>query len=448
MYRSFHQRRFCIGVFLGCLLLPWLLQAQVAITLDRSSIPAGEAAQLTVSVEGSDLNSYPEIPPVDGLSFAQASIRQTFQSVNGVNASKINISYHVRTSKPGAFTIGPVKVKAGGKVHQSQPVMLTVTPAAKAAAPPAEEANKQAFLQLSTPKRELYVGEVFPLEVNLFFQNARGEMPQVKSDGFSLSAQPLHTQDRVRLPNGIYQRHNFRYVAKALKTGDQELGPAQCNLQVQIPVRDVDPVFGGMIQSYRFQAMNVKSEVLNLKVMPLPEAGRPASFNGALGRFTFRTVATKNEVAVGDPVILQVEIGGAGTWDSVQLPPTDDWRDFKIYPPNSEFKPLDDLGIQGVKRFELVVVPENSAVKEIPAMAFSFFDTDARKYQTINVAAIPLKVRASSGAPAQPTVTSGTVKAASEEPAAAKDILHIKPHLGTVMGIQAPAVASPWFWGL
>ncbi len=443
------QRRLCLGVFLGCLLLPWLLRAQVSVTLDRSSVTAGDVAMLTVSVDGSDLNSYPEIPAVEGLSFQQAAFRQNFQSVNGVNTSKINISYQVRTSKPGTFTIGPVKVKAGGQVHQSQTVTLTVTPSVKGATTPAaEEANKQAFLQLAAPKQELYVGEIFPLEVNLFFQNARGEMPQVKADGFSLSAQPLHTQNRVRLPNGIYQQHTFRYAAKALKTGAQELGPAQCNLQVQTPVRDVDPVFGGMILNYRYQSMSLKSEALNLKVMPLPEAGRPASFNGALGRFSFRTAATKNEVAVGDPVILQVEIGGTGTWDSVQLPPTDDWRDFKIYPPNSEFKPLDDLGIQGVKRFELVVVPENSAVKEIPAMAFSFFDTDARKYQTINVAAIPLKVRASSGAPAQPTVTSGAVKAASEEPAAAKDILHIKPHLGTVMGIRAPAVASPWFWGL
>lgn len=446
MYRPFFQRWWRAGVFLGCLLLPWLLQAQVTISLDRSSVSAGEAAQLTVSIDGTDLNSYPEIPPIAGLSYTQSRAVSSTVLINGVKKSKIEIGYQVTTTKEGEFTIGPVKVKTGGQFHQSNAVKLKVT--AASAANPAAEASKVAFLQLKVPKKEFYLGEIFPLEMNLYFQNARGEVPQLNTEGLLFSPQPRHTQNRVRLANGIYQQHTFRYAVKVLKTGDLNLGPALSNLEVQIPVQEADPLFGGMIQRYRSQPMTVRSETVGVKVLPLPEEGKPTSFNGAIGRFNFRLSSTKNEVAVGDPVILQVEISGQGAWDAVQLPPLDDWRDFKIYPPNSEFKPQDDLGIQGVKRFELVVVPENSAVKEIPAMAFSFFDTDARKYQTINMAAIPLKVRASSGAPVQPTVTSGAVKGANEEPAAAKDILHIKPHLGTVLTVTAPAVASPWFWGL
>lgn len=446
MYRPYFQRWLFAGVFLGCLLLPWLLRAQVSISLDRSSVAVGEMAQLRVTIDLSDLNSYPEIPPVAGLGFAQNSSLASSVIVNGAKKARLEFGYQVTTTKEGEFTIGPVKVKAGGQFHQSNAVKLKVT-AAKAANPEAE-ANRVAFLQLNVAKKEFYLGEMLPLELSLYFQNARGEVPQLNTEGFLFSAQPRHTQNRVRMANGVYQQHTFRYAIKALKTGDLTLGPAQSNLEVQIPVQEADPLFGGMIQRYRSQPMTVRSEAVGVKVLPLPEEGKPASFNGAIGRFNFRLSSTKNDVAVGDPVILQVEISGQGAWDAVQLPPMDDWRDFKVYPPNSEFKPLDDLGIQGLKRYELVVVPENSAVKEIPALAFSFFDTDARKYQTINVAAIPLKVRASSGAPVQPTVTSGTVKAAGEEPAAAKDILHIKPHLGTVLTVTAPAVASPWFWGL
>jgi len=327
-------------------------------------------------------------------------------------------------------------------------VALKVVEGAAPAAQPADIASKLAFLQLKAPKQEIYMGEIFPVEMSLYFQSARAEMPQLKSDGFSLSSPPLQTQNRVRLPNGVFQQYIWRYAAKALKTGELNLGPAQCKLEVQIPIQDVDPFFGNLMTRYRSQPMTIASETLTMKVLPLPEVGRPESFNGAIGRFSFQAKATKSDVTVGDPIIVQVDINGVGTWDSVQLPPMDSWRDFKIYPPNSAFKPLDDLGIQGVKSFELVVVPENTGVKEIPAIAFSYFDTDLRQYQTINVAAIPLRVRASSGAPAQPTVTSGNVQPAANEPPPAKDILHIKPHFGTTVSLAAPALGSPWFWAV
>ena len=435
-------------MFLGCLLLPWLLLAQVDISLSRSTIAVGESASLTVSINSSDLESAPQVPSVDGLTIVQSSASQSVNIINGVRTVSIKIGYSVSASREGEFTLGPVSVQAGGKQLKSQTVVLKVTAATAPSTPQGVDVSKVAFIQLQVAKQEVYMGEVFPVEMNLFFQNARAEMPQLKTDGFSLSSPPLHTQGRVRLPNGIFQQHTFRQAGKALKTGELELGPAQSKMDIQVPVQEVDPFFGNLIQRYRSQPMTVKSDVIKLKVLPLPEEGRPQSFNGAIGRFNFQATAAKNEVVVGDPVILQVSVTGVGTWDSVQLPLMDSWHDFKIYPPNSEFKPLDDLGIQGVKNFELVVVPENSGVKEIPAMAFSYFDTDARQYQIINLKPIPLKVRASSGAPVQPTVSSGEVKAAADEPAAAKDILHIKPHFGTSVSLSAPALGSPWFWAV
>jgi hypothetical protein len=434
------------GVFLGCLLLPWLLLAQVSVSLNRSTIAVGESAMLTVSIQSSDLESAPQVPPVDGLNITQSSASQSVSIVNGVRTVSIKIGYTLSAAREGEFTIGPVKVRAGGSELKSQTVVLKVTAATNPSSPQSVDMSKAAFIQLQTTKQEVYLGEVFSVEMNLYFQNAQAEMPQMKTDGFSLSSPPLHTRGQVRLPNGDFQQHTFRQSAKALKTGDMELGPAQSKMEVKVPVEEVDPFFGNLIRRYRSFPLTVKSDVVKLKVLPLPEAGRPDSFNGAIGKFNFRATAAKHEVAVGDPVILQVAVTGMGTWDSVQLPPMDGWRDFKIYPPNSEFKPLDDLGIQGVKNFELVVVPENSGVKEIPAMSFSFFDTDARQYQTIKLAAIPLKVHASSGAPVQPTITSGEVKPDANEPAPAKDILHIKPHFGTAVSLATPALGSPWFW--
>jgi hypothetical protein len=429
-------------VCLVCL-LPLLLRAQVQLVLDRNAVSVGDTVRLTVVVQTNDAVPQPEVPPVQGLQFTFLGGGAQKFNVNGVRMErKLNV-FSVKTTQPGNFMLGPVKVTVGNQVVQSQTVALKVSPANT---PAADATPKTAFLQLAVPKTEYYLGEVFQVEMNLFFQSARADMPQLKSDGFSLSAPPQHTQNRVRIGNGIYQQHSFRYAGRALKTGDVTFGPAECNIDIQVVVQDTDPFFGGLIQRYRSQPTTLRSEPVNLKILPLPTENKPASFNGAVGKYSFRAAVNKTEVGVGDPITISVEINGMGAWDAVQLPPLDTWRDFKIYPPNNEFAPKDELGIQGTKKFEIVVVPENSDVKEVPAMAFSYFDPEARQYQTIVQPAVPLKVSAAGSAPVQPSVTVGKTAPAAPEPPAAKDILHIKPHFGVAVTTGLPAFTQPWFW--
>lgn len=435
-------------LLLVCVFLPRLASAQVQVSLGRSTIAVGESVEFNVTIEGSDMDRWPEVPVQAGLEIQRTGGSKSTTIINGVRNDKIIIPHLIRATKAGDYTLGPVKVISGGKTLQSKTVMLKVTPGNNPGTPTpaAEAAPKTAFLQLTVPKTEYYLGEVFPVEMSLYFQAARADMPQLKSDGFSLSAPPQHTQNRVRIANGIYQQHTFRYAGRALKTGEVTFGPAECNIDIQIPVQDTDPFFGGMIQRYKTQSTTLRSEPIKLKILPLPEENKPASFNGAVGRYSFKAAVNKTEVGVGDPITINVEIAGMGAWDAVQLPPLDAWRDFKIYPPNNEFAASDDLGIQGTKKFEIVVVPENSDVKEIPAMAFTYFDPEAKSYQTVTQPAVPLKVAAAGSAPVQPSVTVGKAAPAADEPPAAKDILHIKPHFGLAVSPGLPAFGRPWFW--
>lgn len=429
--------------------LPWLANAEVQVTLSRSSIATSEIVELKVMIDGGDMDRWPEVPNVAGLDIQRTGGSKSTTIVNGVRNDKIIIPYAIRATKPGDYTIGPVRVSSGGKVLQSQTVMLKVTQGSTNPPPTATEADatpKAAFLQLTVPKTEYYLGEVFPVEMNLYFQAANAEMPQLKSEGFSLSTPPQQSRNVARIGNIRYQQYTFRYSGRALKTGDVPLGPAECNIVIQTPVQETDPFFGGMIQRYRSQPTTLRSEPVKLNILPLPTENKPASFNGAVGKYNFKASVNKTQAGVGDPITISVEISGVGAWDVVQLPPLDAWRDFKIYPPNSEFAPGDDLSIQGTKKFEIVVVPENSDVKEIPAMSFSYFDPDARQYKTITQPAVALKVVAAGSAPVQPSVTVGKAAPAPEEAPAAKDILHIKPHFGLAVSTGLPAFGQPWFW--
>lgn len=433
-----------LGLFGSCLANS--ARAQVQATIERSTVAVGETVQLTVTVDGLGLKTWPAVPQISGLKITPGGASQNSTIVNGVKSDKVVLTYMVTAVREGSYNIPPISVAVNGKVTQTQPIIVRVVPAGST--PTSQMQDKQAVLQLSVPKTEYYLGEVFPVEMMLYFQNAKAEYPQLKSEGFSLSSPPQHAQDRVRIGNTLYQQHTFRYLGKALKTGDLTLGPATCNLELRIPIQSNDPFANGFFQRYQTQPLTATSEPSNLKILPLPEDNVPAGFNGAIGQFEFQAQANKTSVQVGDPITLSIQIKGIGAWDAVQLPPMDDWRDFKVYPPNNQFTPSDDLGMQGVKTFEIVVVPENSGVKEIPELAFSYFDPDKRSYQTIKQAAVPLVVKADSATPVQPTVTSGVADLAKNEPPPVKDILHIKPHLGTIALPSSAVIVRPWFWGV
>jgi len=152
--------------------------------------------------------------------------------------------------------------------------------------------------------------------------------------------------------------------------------------------------------------------------------------------------AGPTNVAVGDPITLKVKISGRGSLDLLALPQQTDWREFKTYPATSKVESGDPLGLQGTKTFEQIVVPQNSEIKELPQFTFSFFDPDQKKYRTLTNAAIPLVVRPTAATP-QPTIFSSNADAKEERPS--REIVHIKPQLGTIHTVSAPLIQQPWF---
>ena len=73
--------------------------------------------------------------------------------------------------------------------------------------------------------------------------------------------------------------------------------------------------------------------------------------------------------------------------------------DFKLFPPTSKVETSDQLGLEGSKTFEEIVTPQNSDVRELPPLTFSFFNPDDGKYHTLTQPAMPLAVRSAGSTP-------------------------------------------------
>ena len=78
-------------------------------------------------------------------------------------------------------------------------------------------------------------------------------------------------------------------------------------------------------------------------------------------------------------------IKGRGNFSTVTCPKFNAAKSFKIYDP--EVKQED-----GVKTFEQILMPDTDAVKEIPKITFSYFDTERKAYRIISKGPVPVKV--------------------------------------------------------
>ena len=141
--------------------------------------------------------------------------------------------------------------------------------------------------------------------------------------------------------------------------------------------------------------------------------GAPPTFTGAVGNFSLTADANPKRVQVGDPITVKVEVAGRGNFDRVSAPDLTDESGWHKYPPSSNFKQDDDVGISGTKTFEMVVSP-NEKKSVLPPVAFSYFDPVKDKYVTLETQAVPLVVEGSG--PVVPAVAAAAPDPAPSRP--------------------------------
>src|SRR5262249_28199832 len=134
---------------------------------------------------------------------------------------------------------------------------------------------------------------------------------------------------------------------------------------------------------------------------------------------------------------------GRGSLDSITFPDQSSWGNFKIYPPTAKVTATDPLGLEGTKTFEAIVTPQNSDIHALPAISFSFFNPDEKKFHTLSYPATPLTGRA-----ATPGGMPAATPTHAESPRPSADVTPLKQHVGELAQIRPPLVQRPWFLAL
>lgn len=416
-------------------------QAQI----EPDTIYLGESANLTLTFEGGQPDKLPALPRVANLTYAGGGREDRFTLANGRQTSTVTYRYSVLPAQAGSYVIPPLVVYMGGQPMASDPLRLTVLPVPQAGTRPGGQPPR-GLLRIYVPRTNIFVGQVLPVELTVYAINPSAfDLAPLTAEGFTVGKSERLEQSREPLNGVIYTRLGMRTTVSPGKTGTLTLGPATGRVQVEVPMARRrasdpfdslfnDPFFNRRTES---QVLNLVSEPLTVVVSPLPDTDVPPNFTGAVGEYALEVRAAPTNVAVGEPIRLRIQLTGQGALDSLTWPSLDTLNGFRAYPAVSRVETTDTLGVQGSKIFEQDLVPENTQVRQVPPLLFAYFDPLNHRYVTLSNPPIPLIVRpaglARTLAPSGPT----------EPPP--KEIVHLKPRLGTLAVLSPPLVARPWF---
>ncbi len=475
-----------VRLLLAFLLLGGALQLaradapSVTAVLTNSETEVDRPVQLQIKVSGDNNATPPNDITVDGLDIRYTGESQLVEGRNFRFTYSFVYNYTILPLKAGTFTIPPQAVRTASGTLRTPALTLNVAPnddgnttSRRGGAGSAIDQKKIVFCQLVMPKTTAYVGEPIPAEIRLGF-NSR--VPSRLVEGANLSGQGFTAQrmpdpeQTVESINGrTYQILTFKTAITPVRSGKLEIAAKDAKAIVQIPQRRTsrprspfdlfgmddpfnDPFFNDPFGSLSEQReVKFSSDTTTIEVKPLPP-NAPPGFSGAVGHFALTTDVKPKNVQVGDPLTVTANISGRGNFDRVTAPALESEKGWHTYPPSSNFKADDDIGISGTKSFEMVLTP-NEPKKAVPPLVFSYFDPLKESYVTLKGDKMPVLVEGAPLSSATPAIASAATTppppGAKPSPAPqAQDILYQLNDHGRWGREFKPVFMEPAFWAV
>ncbi len=447
---------FWILISVFCFLFPYLAPAaNFTATVDRTEVSLGEQIHLTLRFEDMpNTGQPPQLPPLDGFTTAYGGAQTQMSIDNGVRHDSVAHIFALTPTREGTLAIPAFSVPVGGQVLSSQPIAIRVTKgqvqggSADSVFTQGVTTNDIFQMTISLPRTNLFLNETVPVDLKLLIRNGiryRSQMPSIVTTGFSeiKLSRPVESQEVIGGKSFVV--YTFRSLTSPLQPGNLALGPARAAMDVFVdsPNRPRLPGFNDAFFDNFFggsatKTITVTSQTVPVRVLPVPDDGKPADFTGAVGRFALDVDAKPTTLRAGEPVTLSIRVVGQGNLATLAPPKFTPPEGFKSYEPVARSKQTDEIGFTGEKVFEQVIVPLSPRASVIPPITFSFFDPEAGRYQTLSRGPIQLTVQdAPTGA--APVVVGVAPVAAAPRPQEklGVGVVYLKPDLG------APAPSSP-----
>ncbi|MES2110541.1 MAG: BatD family protein [Bacteroidota bacterium] len=402
------------------LLLFWTgiaLAQEVKFTaqVSKTTVGTGEQFQVDFTVNGnaSDFNP-PAFSTFQVLSGPNQST--SMESINGRTTVTASLSYILMAAKEGEYTIGPATCTVNGKRYTTDAIKIKVV---KGRAVPQAQAGQQAaegtietatgdiakniFLKAVVDKADVYQGQQLTVNFRLYtrigIDDSRvDKVPDLTgfwNEDINKPQQQQQVQWKVETYKGL--KYNTADIKQTIlfpeHSGNITIDPFQMTFIVRQPVqsRDVmDQFFGGSFKQVKYVA---KSAPVVIHVKPLPDAGKPDSFTGAVGTFNIETAIDKTELKANETLNYKIKVTGAGNIKLLKTVNTSFPADFEKYDPKITDTTTEKLsGVSGSRIYNYLLIPRHEGEYTIDPIKFSYFNPATNRYYTVTSKAFKVKV--------------------------------------------------------
>jgi len=405
----------------GALLLLALLPARAAVAaaltaeVDRDTLSLGEQLQLRVGFRAEGMGWSPELAFDFGDDFevTARSTGRTLEFNNGRATTATTLLYVLRPVRAGRLTIPALTVDSQGERLASQPIAITVVEAGGGAAPappsaratpvpadpPAGEAAVPLFLELTLAKGEVVVGEPVVVSLYLYTRLSVISLDFATPPDFpdcwveELVSPKVLTLEEVEARGRRYGRALLlSRLITPNRAGELTLPAVAVAVRHRTPGRGNAP-FAMLMEPAATQT--VASAPVTLHVVEPPAADRPATFTGAVGRFTAEASLDPATTRVGEPVRWVVRVRGTGNFRALKLPLPELPEGLESFDTDRDcqLKPTAD-GATGECTFTTLVVPRQAGDFTLPPPLPAWFDPATGAYVTATLDPFSLHVAA------------------------------------------------------
>jgi hypothetical protein len=263
---------------------------------------------------------------------------------------------------------------------------------------PPSNPNEAFFIQAAVDKHKAYVGEQVTVG---FWLYTRGQIRDIDTlkypDLKSFWKEELEMSTRLNFEqavvNGIvYQRALLvSYALFPIKAGKAKIDPYKAKCTV------LTPSTFGFGRPYAFTKA---SKEIEIDVEDVPSQGRPANFTGAVGHFRATAAFEPVTGITNQPVTLRVRFEGQGNAKLIELPKLDLPPSFEFYDQKSQAKFMKDG--TSYKEFEVLIIPREPGVFNIPPVQMAVFDPDTKRFMTAATQPLNITVTGQAGTAAPP----------------------------------------------
>ncbi|MES2486270.1 MAG: BatD family protein [Bacteroidota bacterium] len=357
------------------------------------------------------------LPSVAGFQLSGQSQMMNNSYVNGKRNYSKSYSFLLTPTAKGTFTIGSASIEIDGKVYKTQPFKITVGNAVQQQQPQqpynpynpyaqqqqapqtSQNPNEGLHLVAEISNPNPYVNQPVNVVYKLYVsQNSlvsnfwETESPQYNDFWSQIE---VVTSQNMKIEQGTYKGESYRYVVlrKTVlypqKSGRLELDPLVVQLMVDVPTGRVD-MFGRSFTKQVKTTATTGKQYINVR--PLPEAGKPDNFSGAVGNFDFKVTPNKT-TSNGEPIQLTVSVSGKGNLKLFTLPKPQVPSALEMYDPEHKENVKTPLtGMTGSISDVYTIVPSAKGKYPVKPLSFSWFDLTTGTYKTITSDEIMINV--------------------------------------------------------